>query len=263
MTTMINSTQSSIATTVLNEATNQYNKNGIDGAGGYLLVIIGIIFIFGTIWYVKSSQKRIDKLIDMKNDENNKLIALFENSLKKQAESLNSINKQIIVELKEISQEVRDGINYLNTKSIEMNEKFMCTLNDEKSLNTDEFIGMSKIILENNSYRLKMDLDSRIELNNLYANQENLLGETGEIYAMVKKRVMDMKSGIRCLNFKNDRIKDELIEHIDLLMKDVPNRLCLIFKVSNDNYLKVELFRKIKSLTYSIINGISEIEIKE
>jgi hypothetical protein len=46
-------------------------------------------------------------------------------------------------------------------------------------------------------------------------------------------------------------------------MKDVPNRLCLIFKVNNDNYLKVELFRKIKSLTYSIINGISEIEIKE
>ena len=261
-------TTTNTALTILNEATNQYNKGGLNSAGGYILVIMGLAFIAGTIWYVKYTQSQMEKRIIEKNEENNQLVKVFENVLKSQSDNLTNINNQMLSSLKEISEEVRDGINYLNSKSIEMNDKFIGCLN-ERELTQEEFEKQVKCQLELNMLRLFNSLCDRISENNLVALKSTLVGDeaqkysNGQLAGIIKKCAVDAKNALKDLNYRNIKVKTKTFEKIDNEISRICYEIGCIFVKVEPNYYKTPIFRDVKTSVFSVINTFNEISIEE
>ena len=192
--------------------------------------MITVIAVLGVIWYIKRSQNRLDYMMTEKNNENlalqNKLIELFENSLKSQSENLTAINTQMLNSLKEISEEVRDGINYLNSKSVELNDKFIGCLN-ERELTQEEFEKQVKCQLELNMLRLFNALCDRISENNLVTLKATLVGDesqkysNGQLAGIIKKSAVDAKNALKDLNYNNVKVKNKTFEEIVIITSHI------------------------------------------
>lgn len=265
----------SMTTTILSEATNQYNKGGINSAGGYILVVIGVLFVVGTIFYVKKNMKINEKNIDNLNKERetekkeskelqDKLFKMFEESINRQYTEMSTMNKEIINEVKSISDSIRDGMNGIvenNLKANEMlyaviessNDKVLNAIEERKCLRVEDYEKQVKLLNENHLFKLKDSLESRISRNNLVELKDVI---AQEIDGMIENMACEFKESIKDIKYPNEAIITKFHVKYDSIIVDFKSDIIKLFDVK-DNYNKDNLLRAVKSDVYKCINKIS------
>lgn len=138
-----------MTSTILKEATEQYNKGGLNSAGGYILVIMGLLLLIGIVWYVKRNSRITEENMKQERKENkelqDKLFKMFEESINRQYNEMSAMNKEIIYEVKTISDSIKNGMTNIvenNLKANEMlyaaiessNDKILTVIDEKKVL---------------------------------------------------------------------------------------------------------------------------------
>ena len=267
---------------IVKEATNQYNQGGINQAGGYILVVFFILIMFGILWYIKKTIKDNKEHIDKINQEreedrkdNNKLqdklLKMFEENMRKQYDEMSEMNKNIIVEVKNISDSIKDGIAVMvenQTKSSEMiytiiessNDRVLEIINKNKNLTTEEFENFVKLYNRLGFLELKESIDIRIERNNLVENKEIVKEEIGQFSDKMQNEFKERCDKLSCCN---NSIEIKIIKKYESIKDACVSEIFEIFNTVQEGYSKQALFRSIKNEIYKAINKFSKIDFNE
>jgi len=244
----------------------QYNTNGFGGgASGYIVIVFAIACVVAMFIYMARREK------EHKTDK------------KEHRETLNMLinsfletNKNIVSEIKTISDRQDKLIMSFNS-SIEglydvvgvQTKEIKKEINSEKQLSLKEFEKQYKMIAENCVFRIKDSLENRIEQNALFENKASICGlegecmfEGSEIYSLVKKFQTEAREKVNCLNFNNEKLKNNLSKIIDKAVKQHTQELCYLFDVEQ-NYVKSALHRGLRNMGFKVINRINEINFED
>lgn len=258
----------STSTNILKEATEQYNKGGLNSAGGYVLVIMGLLLLAGIVWYVKRNSRITEENMKQERKENkelqDKLFKMFEESINRQYNEMSTMNKEIISEVKTISDSIKNGMTNIienNLKANEMlyaviessNDKILTVIDEKKSVRIEDYEKQVKLINENNLYKLKDSLETRIMKNNLF-ELKTVIAE--EIDSMIENMVCKFKDEIKDINYPNDTVIHKFNTKYDSIIKTFKSEIITLFDVQ-DKYNKDNLLRSVKSDIYKVINKIN------
>ena len=254
---------------ISNQITDLYKTTGFTFTSGLIVILTSLLFItiFGLVIKKLLSDSKEDRAnnkstLDAERKQNQELI---EKLINIQAENSKTLAQELknLTELQNKTMQLfNDSVEELYKNVGEHFTDLVSAVNAEKSLTDDEYSLIAKLVFRCGVNNLKNDLDSRIELNSLYNNQSTLICENGELQSMVKKRIVDMRAELADLNYKDEKIKKLLYNELDRIFKDVPTKLCQIFTVENDSYVKTKLFREVKSLCWNLTNSLTEIDVK-
>lgn len=260
-----------------------FTSKGMDSASQYIILISFVLGLFALGWYFRhlllsaekqrEEERRIQK---EERDENtkitNKVLEMFEQNSNRQYEAMIKINENIIEEVKNISNCIRDGIDTMNDSLTEMieksNAKLISTIDEEKTMSLSEFESQSKSLVEICLRRINSSINERIEKNNLVKLKSGLRGSQeccyldGELASITKKHWIDIKAEIRDKNYKEEHIKIKVIAEYDSIILKINMSLCDIFDVG-DSYSKDDLYRAVRVLIEQNLNIANSIDFGE
>ena len=248
---------------VIEGITTIFTTGGFSSASQYVVVILFFLGALGAGMIIKNVLASREKLMD-------DMFALFKETLKTHSDSMDSINKGVIEEIKTISESIKDGIEKMNDNTSRANdimydlfeknsEKLMTVMEDEKTLSSQEFEKQTKTYFEIALLRTNNSINERIEKNNLVKLKNQLRGtETccyldGELASIAKKYLIDTKIDIKTLNFPYENIKVKVLSEYDRIVNTMNIELCAIFDVK-ENYIKEDLFGASRALIMKTIN---------
>lgn len=256
----------------LENITSIFSSGGFNGAAQYIIIVLFFLGAMGIAWIIKGEFKRREELTD-------KMFSVFQENIKHHSDSVDSMNKGIIEEIKTISQSIKDGIENMNTNTTRANdmiyslieknnEKIINVMEEDKTLSVSDFEYQSKIHFEIALLRTGNSINERIEKNNLVKLKNQLRGsETccyldGELASIAKKYSIEAKEKIKSLNFPYENMRGRVLLEYDRIINNMNISLCNIFDVK-ENYSKDDLLGASRALITKTLNLANSMSFEE